>query len=662
MDIITSDAETYWAPDYSLSCMSPLEYVLSPYFALICLSLKVNDGPTKVHFGKAAIQRALAEIDFSKAMLLGHNMSGFDSYIFAYRLGIRPRMWGCTMAMAGPLHAKTTGVGLGKLVEHYGLGVKNNRVLIQTKGKRLKDFTPQELEDMRTYNTEDTDQCYELFKCLRPSYNAYELWQIDCVTRMRAEPVFELDFPLLEQALSAERSNKHKSLLRVAALLSSVGAGGEWGAHDAAGTVEYVRKNLSSQPQFAALLEKLGVPVPMKPSLSDPEKLIPALAKKDEGFVALLESEDELVAAAARARLSVKSTLVETRIEKVMTAGKLAGGRLPIPLKYSGAFTTGRDSGEEYNPQNFPGVRPGKPKPGDALRRSLRAPEGYKVIVADLSGIELRVNHFLWKVPYSTKLWQENPTADIYRASYAIKLGCKPEEITKEQRQASKIENLGLGFGMGAKNYFVKAREGGLDITEAQAAVDVADWRVRHIEIVKGWKTCHESLRDIRRGVVRPIDPWGLTKTHPEGIVLPSGRLIRYPHLREEPVKNVSADGEEYIGKEWWYALGRHRARIYAGKVDENIVQALARDIIMRRCIDFFRWTVAERVPDTLRNTIGFRPALRVHDEVVYVVPEAEAQRLLDKLQSLLRTPPEWWPELVVWSEGDLADCYGDAK
>ncbi|MFN9030139.1 MAG: DNA polymerase [Betaproteobacteria bacterium] len=662
MDIITSDAETYWAADYSLSRMSPLEYVLSPHFELICLSLKVNDGPTKVHFGLPQIKRALAEIDFSRAMLLGHNMSGFDSYIFAYRLGIRPRMWGCTMAMAGPLHAKTTGVSLAKLVEHYGLGVKNNRVLLQTKGKRLKDFTPDELRDMRAYNTEDTDQCYELFKCLRPSYSAYELWQIDCVTRMRAEPVFELDFPLLEQALSVERSNKLKSLLQLATLLTNAGAEGEWNAHDDAGTAEYVRKNLSSQPQFSALLEKLGVPVPMKPSPGDPDKMIPALAKKDEGFVALLESENELVAAAARARLSAKSTLVETRIEKVVTAGKLASGRLPIPLKYSGAYTTGRDSGEEYNPQNFPSVRSGKPKPGDALRRSLRAPDGYKVVVADLSGIELRVNHSLWKVPYSTKLWRENPTADIYRASYAIKLGRTPEEITKEQREASKRENLGLGFGMGAKKYYVKAREDDLDITEEQAAADVADWRMRHIEIVKGWKTCHDSLRAIHKGVVRPIDPWGLTKTHPEGIVLPNGRLIRYPHLREEPVKKVSADGEEYISQEWWYALGRHRARIYGPKVGENLVQALARDIIMERCIDFFRWTVAERIPDTLRSTIGLRPALRVHDELAYVVPEALAQMLLDKLQSLLRTPLAWWPELVVWSEGDLADCYGDAK
>jgi hypothetical protein len=51
-----------------------------------------------------------------------------------------------------------------------------------------------------------------------------------------------------------------------------------------------------------------------------------------------------------------------------------------------------------------------------------------------------------------------------------------------------------------------------------------------------------------------------------------------------------------------------------------------------------------------------------VHDELVYVVPETYAETLLKELQSIMRTPPAWWPELVTWSEGDIADCYGDAK
>ena len=80
-----------------------------------------------------------------------------------------------------------------------------------------------------------------------------------------------------------------------------------------------------------------------------------------------------------------------------------------------------------------------------------------------------------------------------------------------------------------------------------------------------------------------------------------------------------------------------------------NCVQALARDSIFDCSIDFYKST-------------RLRPALRVHDELVYVVPEAEAVGLLDELQRVMRTPPRWWPELIVHSEGDHAASYGAAK
>jgi hypothetical protein len=51
-----------------------------------------------------------------------------------------------------------------------------------------------------------------------------------------------------------------------------------------------------------------------------------------------------------------------------------------------------------------------------------------------------------------------------------------------------------------------------------------------------------------------------------------------------------------------------------------------------------------------------------VHDELVYVVPEEDAQHVLDTVQRIMRTPPVWWPELITWSEGDIAQSYGEAK
>jgi DNA polymerase len=183
---------------------------------------------------------------------------------------------------------------------------------------------------------------------------------------------------------------------------------------------------------------------------------------------------------------------------------------------------------------------------------------------------------------------------------------------------------------------------GGLILEQGESEAIVGDWRAQYHRIVKGWRDCHASLSSVYLGREEAVDPWGFVYTSKRGLHLPSGRVIAYPSLHEEP-------RERGKGKEWWYGQGRHRARIYAGKVTENIVQALARDIIAENALEFTRRT-------------GVHPSLLVHDEIVAVVPEAEAESMLAELQGIMRTPPKWWPEIVVWSEGDIADTYGDAK
>lgn len=642
MDIATIDFESFWDTDYSLSRLSPLEYVMGDRFELQSCSIKINNYPTDVFFGEAEIRRVLHKLDWSNKAALAHNMSGFDSYIMAYRLGIKPKMWMCTLAMARPIHAKTCGLGLGKLVEHYDLGKKDNTVLMQTKGRRLADFTADELERMKEYNKEDTELCWKLFKKLKPHYNAAELWQIDALTRMRTEPAFVLDVPMLETAASVVRTRKHAALLDLAKLLQLDGV--NWG--DEMAVAEQVRGELASAPKFAALLELQGVAVPMKASPTNEDKQIPALSKTDQAFLDLQDHPNEIVAMAALTRLDVKSTLLETRIQKFLTAGRMTNGKLPVPLRYCGADTTGRDSGEEYNCQNLPAIR-GAPSPAHALRGSMRAPKGFKVIVADQSGIEMRVNHFLWKVPSTMALYQAQADADLYRANGARTYGVGPEDITKLQRQVEKTKELGLGFGCGAGSFVRAAKTmGGLDITLEQSEAYVLEWRGDRAEIVQGWKTCGQAILDIARGTEADVDPWGLVHTCSEGFVLPSGRLIRYPDLRKEP-DGCWPDGRPKVS--WFYAHGRNKARIQGPKADENLVQALARDSIFDCAVDFYKST-------------RLRPALRVHDELVYVVPETEADALLTELQKTMRTPPKWWPDLVVWSEGDVADTYGAAK
>lgn len=625
MDIVTVDYETFWSATHDIKkCGGPIRYVLHPDTEVQSCAVKVNDKETEVFFGDE-IRKRFSEIDWSNALVLGHNLSGFDALIHGWRFGINPKAWGCTLAMARPIFAKTTGLSLRAVAEELGVGQKLSLEATNTKGKRLADFTPEEVTAMRTYNGVDTDLCYGIFRKLLPYFTKKELKTIDYTIRMLVHPKFICDTQLLSSTLDTVKKEKQQTLIDTAQALGL-------------SSTEEMRKQLASAGKFAAILESFGVDVPMKVSKRTGKETY-ALAKTDQGLLDLQEHSDERVQAVVAARLDVKSTILETRLQALMD--NTVAGRVPMPLHYCGADTTGRWSGFIYNPQNFPRINPKSPKHSDAMRKSLRAPKGKKIIVADQSGIELRVNHFLWKVPSSMQMYQEDVVADLYKAFASQLYGILPEEVTKDQRQVGKISQLGLGYGAAAITFRKVAKiMGGVDLSDEEAARVVKTWRNSYKAIVGGWKSFQSALPDMVYGSKRQIDPWGFCHTEKGAVRLPSGRLIRYPHLRTQ---------DDEGRQQFYYGEGRHKSSIYAGKGVENIVQAISRDIINDNVLEFQKVT-------------GLNPSLLVHDEAVYVVDEKDAGELLGVLQDIMRTSPSWWPEIVLWSEGDMADTYGDAK
>ena len=648
MKICVVDFETYWDSQHSLSKMSPIVYCMHEETELISCSILIAEGSTVTHrdvyFGEEDIRQAFDKIDWSECYVIGHNMSAFDSMLMRWRLGIKPKMWGCTLAMAKPIHTKSTGCSLAALVEHYDIGVKNNTVLLQTKGKKLKDFTAQELKDMRKYNMEDSEQCYELFKKLYRQTTKDELMLIDSTIRMLVDPQLEVDTDLLNNTLAEEEERKEQVLLEIMNLfdLKEAGMTKEEG-------IDAALKALSSAVKFGQLLKSRGVAVPTKVSPTT-GKEIPALAKTDNEFQQLRKHPDPFISMAAEARLDAKSTLLTTRIKSFLDAAESRGGRLPIPLHYCGADTTWRWSGWAYNPQNLPRVPRDKQgniihKPSNALRMCLRAPKGHSVVVADSSGIELRVNHTLWQVDSSIELFRRDAAkADLYKSFAANSLyEIDESEVSKDQRQVGKIAQLGLGFGAAAKAFQKVAKiMGGIDLSLDECEWVVRTWRLTYSEIVEGWKACQRALTVILHGKEgAPIDPWGLTYPVEDGIKTPKGKIM-YPHLR-------AVTDEETGRTSFKYGTGRREAYIHGAKVVENIVQHLARTVLADNILTVYR-------------SLGIRPALTVHDELVYVVPNSKAEATLDRVQEIMRTPPEWWPELITWSEGDIAQSYGEAK
>lgn len=648
MKTITIDFETFWSTDFSLTKVNFIEYIKSPQFEIISVAIKEGDGPTRVVFGQAQVIAALQAIDWANAACVCHNGNEFDFPILVWVCDCHPKLFVDTLCLSRAKHMNDAGGSLKTLSEHYGLPKKDQTALLNTKGRRYADFSLEDMAGMAEYNKQDVYNTYALFKeFTKPICSASSDLRIvaldtkqqraewalsDMTARMICYPRFHCDTDLVKKTLAQVEVDKHNELLSVAALLGEL---------DAEGAL----KALSSAAKFAEVLRNLGVEPPTKISKTTGEETY-ALAKTDQEFIDLQEHEDERVQAVVAARLGAKSTLLQTRLSTMLECADWMGGAMPVPLGYHAA-STGRWGGRVWNPQNLSRVARRKdgsiePKASNALRMSLVAPPGHKVVVSDLSGIELRVNHYLWAVPSTEELYASNAEADLYKEFAASLFGVPREQVTKDQRQIAKIAQLGLGFQSGAATFKRIAKMmGGLDIDEAEAERVTNAWRMKYVEIAKGWKACQEALGAMMFGGEKSIDPRGLVTTESKGLRLPSGRRLYYPNLR----RIVGESGR----KEYEYGLGRKASKIYGGKLDENIVQAIARDVI------------AEQALNVLRIT-GYYPVLMVHDELVYVIPEDKAQAHLDTLSAVMRTSPAWLPGIVLWSEGDIAQSYGEAK
>jgi DNA polymerase I-like protein with 3'-5' exonuclease and polymerase domains len=136
-------------------------------------------------------------------------------------------------------------------------------------------------------------------------------------------------------------------------------------------------------------------------------------------------------------------------------------------------------------------------------------------------------------------------------------------------------------------------------------------------------------------------DPRELVVSEPNAVRLPSGRRLYYPELR------FTTDDEGR--KQFLYGSGNTISKVYSGLMDENLVQAIARDVIAYHALQVQKHT-------------GYRPALKVHDELVYVAPEDRAHELLDQVNAIMRSTPPWLPGIILYSEGGVSPSYGEAK
>lgn len=613
---VTLDFETFYRQGMGLTNLTTEEYINHPEFHEIGLGLKIDYEAVEWIVGHDAIAARLAKIDWSQAAVLCHNTL-FDGAILAWRFGVVPQFYFDTLCMARAIHGVEAGGSLAALASRYKLGVKGTEV-VNALGKRLEDFTPAELARYGDYCKNDVEITLALFGKLATNFPTNEFDLIDMTIRMFTCPTLYVDDALLVERLETVREEKRGLL---GGLMQELSCEDEEG----------VRMKLSSNQQFAAILERRGVSVPMKISPATGKETF-ALAKNDEGFIALQEHEDPTVQQLCAVRLGTKSTLEESRIERFIGTGARNKGKLPIPLKYYGAHT-GRWSGsDKVNFQNLPS----RDKKKKSLKNSIVAPPGHVIIDCDSSQIEARV--LAWWAGQDDVVQAFANKQDIYCQDASKVYG---RTITKDdpvERFVGKTMRLGLGYGTGAAKlqHTLKTTPPGADPSLEECKQWVNTWRMANSYITDLWRECDQALNYMMGGSTKPISLGlhGIVTVSAEGVRLPNGLYIRYDKLRR--------DGDKVI-----YDSRKGPQNIWGGAMVENIVQALARIIVGQQML----WIQRQ-----------YRVVLTVHDAAMCVVPEEDLTNALEYVILCMSTTPPWAQGLPIACEAKHGTSYGNCK
>lgn len=272
------------------------------------------------------------------------------------------------------------------------------------------------------------------------------------------------------------------------------------------------------------------------------------------------------------------------------------------------------------------------------LRPMLIAAAGKKFIAADYSSIEAR--GLLWLVGDESGLNVFRVGGDIYVDMAATIYGVSASEVTDDQRFVGKQAILGLGYNMGWEKFIAQCAGYGVSISVELAKQVISAYRTKYILVKEFWT----SVEDAAIAAVQthqPVRCGRVTFKMDKDFLrcyLPSGRYISFykPHFvpgKFDPNKLALA----YMGTNSQKGNKFESTSTYGGKLTENIVQAIAADVL--RCA----------VITLESNHIPI--VLSVHDELVCEVPDTTQynKQLIEQLMCVL---PQWANGLPIAAEG----------
>lgn len=642
------DIETYSSNDL-VNC-GVYKYVEAPDFTILLFAYAIDGGPVKcvdLASGETLPNEVFAALTDREVIKTAFNAAFERICISVYFFGgklLDPAQWRCTMVLAArmglPLSLQQCGEVLhlseGKMKEGGPL-IRYFSVPAPKTGKRhLPDDAPDKWATFKAYNIRDVEVEQAILKKVRrlkPAAFDEELYVADQEINDRGVMI---DRVLVDSAARFDEEYKAE-LLKEAQALTGM-------------------ENPNSPAQIKEWLHKVtgfSVQSLNKKNLDDLDKQLIYWPK-------------------AQKVLGIRREMGKTSNKKYVAMQKCvcSDGRIHGLLQFCGAARTGRWAGRLVQVQNLPQnhlesldyarnlVRNGDLEEfemnydnvtfvlSELIRTAFIASPGHTFHVCDFSAIECRVIAWLAGEQWVLDVFRKG--GDIYCAAASQMFGKPVEKHGKnaELRQKGKIATLALGYGGGVSA--LEAMGGDrLGLSESEEKQIVALWRKSNPRIVKMWAVIEKAaMTAIKTGqnvtVYRNIvigKCWGMLT-----ITLPSGRTICYPRAEVGIEYNDGWRGDheiiEYEGlnqttKKWG------KVRTYGGKLTENIVQAIARDIL---------GVVILRARAKSLNVV-----FHIHDEIVV---EATPDQTLEDVEELFSAPIDWCKDLPLKGAGYTTPYY----
>jgi len=438
------------------------------------------------------------------------------------------------------------------------------------KGAKQLTFNQVDLDAAAPYAAEDADVTLQLHQALWKKLG--EIPALQEVYTTIEQPLVPVLFDMEETGVLIDRDMLSRQSRELAASMAEL----EKQAHELAGGPF----NLGSPKQLQEILfDKLGLPVIRKTPKGQPST-----------------AEDVLVELAAdfelpRVIMDYRgvSKLKSTYTDKLPLQIARSTGRVHTSY-HQAVAATGRLSSTDPNLQNIPIRTP----EGRRIRQAFVAPEGYVLLAADYSQIELRIMAHLSGDEGLLEAFANN--LDIHSATAAEVFGLELHDVTPDHRRSAKAINFGLMYGMSA---FGLGKQLGIPRGQAQEYIDL------YFDRYPGVKRYMDGIREqaSRQGFVETV----------------FGRRLYLPEINAR-----NAQRRQYA----------ERSAINAP------MQGTAADIIKRAMISAHDWLV--------RSQPGARMIMQVHDELVFEVPEERVDAVTARVSEIMCNAAELAVELKV--------------